>query len=1181
MFRESEGNPGDLCLVQIYETWYRARVVSRTGSSYSVFLIDEGRTLTATASTLAWGQNDFFHLPPEVEFCVLANALPLSPENRWSPMALEFLKSLCGRTVNGCVQDVLVPHRTFLLDIPCISKQMYEVGFAKKLSIEKFKLFVSKSLQSLSGAVVAAESKHSSSTKSEPVEVHDKMENPQCYMYPELQTETVETVIVTEVTNPLRIFCQLKVFSQELKKLTEQITKHFEGRLRTGKAGPEVLGSPCASRGSDGKWYRSVLQQVLPSNNIVEVLHVDYGKKDFVQLENVRPLATEFLRMPVVTYVCSLHGVIDKGVGWSAAQIDFLKSLILHRTVIAKFEYQSLSEGVHYVTLYGDENVNINNLFGVKEKCLLESEKSCEDYAVRKTGASQKCQDAVGNETLRISPGRCNVTKEIQAAAETEGLPLNSSHVAVVQYVESPSDFWIQTQQYAHEFDELMNTIDELQKISELVVEKVKSAVQEAAWADVLHLGSPCLALFKEDEQWYRAEVMTKTETICSVLFVDYGNESEVEQNTMKPVPPLLLEAPPQAFLCQLEGFDPSQGSWDESAADQFFGLLTDEVLSVTILKVQNTKDRKTPQYQVRVVRNEEVINDRMRAYWKHSISLDDGKLSTDEEEPSTDVTVTCHEVHSTGQAISTELCPEENLENTSLSDDFPQNFGSQTKQAESLNGVEMIEMPEQQLDLPVNILSVEQRDIKDEDLELVCPSELASGFDENQKRTLAIGDEENEGNKIPTGEKGVEETSSVTEDPSEGTRSPSDHGEDLKDTDSNLVSVTDSASGTIYEISCTEDMPSCTLESTECVQEGPCPIASASPELPGVCPAMSEQENCETELCTTEPLKDSEENVAPSDGRSTAVEEHVCALDEMDPLLYKVDESFDELLVLHEDQSPEVHTDSDIYEEVFKQCAGPNLKDVGSEPSFSEEIFRNENVEEYHASRIESNSGDPEKAEEKLCVGSDCIVWSYTHSSWCKAKIVKISEDCTKVLLLDHDAEAIVDLQNVFQKIPERPAQCLPDPVSGSCSSHSVSSGNDHRPAQDKTLEGPTCGELSPGSASEEVRCDSLEAAAAAGATDLESCGLFTDHDSKTDEGSESGVEALPASTTDETVQSEAQEASTCASAETSFEEQMSHVTHLTLKVEEMSDDEVVFVKEIRMRRRQVQVFGANEDLD
>ncbi|KAM9339195.1 tudor domain-containing 6 [Symphorus nematophorus] len=437
-FKEFEGNPGDECLVQIDGTWYRSRIVTRNGSKYTVFLIDKGVTYSTTTSKLAWGKKKHFILPPEVEFCVLANVLPLSPENRWSPVALEFLRSLSGKTVKAHVQDVLVPNRTFILHIPCISKQMYEMGIAKKLSSDLFQNFVLTSLQSHSRAEVFPETLQIS------VGAGERLHNKELFMYPELPAGTVETVIVTDVTNPQRIFCQLKVFSQELKKLSEQITQCCEGRMTNCIVSQEMIGFPCAARGSDGRWYRSILQQVFPNNKVVEVLNVDYGTKQFVQVENVRPLAAEFFRMPVVTYICSLHGIIDKGVGWTTNQIDYLRTLLLYKTVIAKFEYQSISEGVHYVTLYGDENTNLNNLFGSKESCSLESEKTLGDYAIRSTAYS--CQHPATQERNQrkiFTPGQAIKEKDGKGKAEklpTEDLALNSTLVATVQHASDPSD---------------------------------------------------------------------------------------------------------------------------------------------------------------------------------------------------------------------------------------------------------------------------------------------------------------------------------------------------------------------------------------------------------------------------------------------------------------------------------------------------------------------------------------------------------------------------------------------------------------------------------------------------------------------------------------------------------------------------------------------------------------------
>ncbi|KAM7395773.1 hypothetical protein PAMA_007178 [Pampus argenteus] len=569
-FQEFQGNPGDQCLVQIDGTWYRSRIVSRNGSKYSVFLVDKGITNGTTTSMLAWGKKEHFHLPPEVEFCVLANVLPLSPEHRWSPVAHEFLKSFSGKSVKAHVQDVLVPHRTFVLHIPCISKQMYEMGLAKKLAPDIFQDFVLMSLQAYSGTEVFPKTQQNSLAAGE------RLHKQELYMYPELPAGTVESVIVTEVTNPQRIFCQLKVFSQELKKLSEQITQCFEGRMANCIVGPEMIGFPCAARGSDGRWYRSVLQQVLPTKKVLEVLHVDYGTKQFVQVENVRPLATEFFRMPVVTYICSLHGILDKGVGWTTTQIDYLRTLLLHKTVTAKFEYQSISEGVHYVTLYGAENTNINSLFGSKESQFLKCEKTLGDYALRSTGYNRQHSDQQERNQRKMLPSVQVVedkeSKEMAEKLSVEDLSCNSSHVAFVQHASDPSEFWIQTQHYAKELDELMNGIYNLYKNS---IDK-----------DVVR--NPTVGLYcaakAEDGDFYRATVSEVGETQIKVFFVDYGNTEVVDRSNIRTLPEEFRKVPWLALKCTLAGVRPKDGKWSQGANEFFIKAVTDKVLNVHVM---------------------------------------------------------------------------------------------------------------------------------------------------------------------------------------------------------------------------------------------------------------------------------------------------------------------------------------------------------------------------------------------------------------------------------------------------------------------------------------------------------------------------------------------------------------------------------------------------------------------
>lgn len=613
-FQEFEGNPCDQCLTQINGTWYRCRIVSRNGSKYNVYLFDKGMTFSTTSSKLSWGKKEHFHLPPEVEFCVLANVLPLSPENRWSPVALEFLRSLCDKSVKAHVQDVLVPQKMFLLHIPCISTQMYQMGFAKKLSPDRFQDFVVLSLQSCSGAQVSPETQLLSTRAGE------KLHKKELFMYPELSAGTVETVLVTEVTDPQQVYCQLKVFSQELKKISEQLKKCCEDRMTSCIVGPEMIDFPCAAKGSDGRWYRSVLKQVFPASDVVEVLNVDYGTKQFVQVENLRPLAGEFFRMPVVTYTCSLHGITDKGVGWTSSQIDFLRNLLLCKTVIAKFEYQSITEGLHYVTLYGDENTNINNVFGSKESCLLECEKKLEDYNIRSFAYSRQStslQERNQRKMLAVRSAEDEEGKGLSEQLPVEDLSLNASHMAKVQHVsiiaerdetQRPlkakmsmqpailppthlpdggqsgvyrnngmpflpnTEGFFSNKSILPTFKEHMFPIGSVLDVSVSHIQSPNDfwcqLVQNAEHLKLLmhdiqaryagttfqtFVETACVARHPDNGMWYRALAIHKHETPhVDVLFVDYGQTETVSLYDLRRICPEFLTLQGQAFRCSL-----------------------------------------------------------------------------------------------------------------------------------------------------------------------------------------------------------------------------------------------------------------------------------------------------------------------------------------------------------------------------------------------------------------------------------------------------------------------------------------------------------------------------------------------------------------------------------------------------------------------------------------------------
>ncbi|KAG7260180.1 hypothetical protein CRUP_030933 [Coryphaenoides rupestris] len=165
-----------------------------------------------------------------------------------------------------------MPGSVFLIHIPFISNYLTRRLLAKKIDAGHFKSLVLSSLDS-------PERQASTPPCSSSPELSNGgcvQEAPGQYLYLELQLGGFETVEVTQVTDSLSLFCKLTIFSKELRKLSKQMQQHYNGRCVPGPGQPLASGSPCATRGTDGKWHRSLLTQgVTRGTSSVEVLHVD------------------------------------------------------------------------------------------------------------------------------------------------------------------------------------------------------------------------------------------------------------------------------------------------------------------------------------------------------------------------------------------------------------------------------------------------------------------------------------------------------------------------------------------------------------------------------------------------------------------------------------------------------------------------------------------------------------------------------------------------------------------------------------------------------------------------------------------------------------------------------------------------------------------------------------------
>ncbi|XP_074516748.1 tudor domain-containing 6 [Sebastes fasciatus] len=592
-FCGSEGKPGDLCLVCISDTWHRARIVSSQSETCNVFLIDQGQPHIATSEALAWGQSDSFLLPPETESCILANVLSLEDES-----ATKFLVSLPGKKIKGLVQHVLMPDRTILLDIPSVSKHMCETGVAKEMPVDEFKSLVQKCLEA---ERITQEQNLNGSCQ---LEKHDQL------FYPELLINSFETVHVTEVTNPYNIFCQVHIFSKAVKILSEQIQQHYEGSSDLGDTQPLTCGYPCAARGMDGRWHRSLLKQTMTSDGAVEVFHVDEGKSDFVPIGDIRPLHGKFLRMPVVTYPCSLEDVKDNGTGWTTDQTDYLKSLLLNQTMVAKFNDYDIPQDVYHVILYADNGSCINNYFTEKEgplspskterdsnvqnelllssfvsstggehcidlqnKVIVNSDGSLEDtLSCTENLAVNGRTDDVPTSGADDTPIKessehpdtpvqinghlsTNFLFEVQNACDDDMFTVGSTVNVKVSFIESLERFWCQTTENG----------DSLRLLMEDLQNHYASAHPQPL------VESICVARNPDNDMWYRARIVASHHSpVVDVRFIDYGQTGTVPLRDVRPIDPAFLRLNAQAFQCC---FDNQKNSTDAAEFQKFVDL--------------------------------------------------------------------------------------------------------------------------------------------------------------------------------------------------------------------------------------------------------------------------------------------------------------------------------------------------------------------------------------------------------------------------------------------------------------------------------------------------------------------------------------------------------------------------------------------------------------------------------
>nr|XP_046268714.1 tudor domain-containing 6 isoform X2 [Scatophagus argus] len=365
---------------------------------------------------------------------------------------------------------------------------------------------------------------------------------------------------------------------------------------------PKTLdpGSPClALFPSDNQWYRA--QVIQRTDNVLRVVFIDYGNESDVDSKNVRPLPQSLLDKAPQAFLCSLNGFDESRGSWDDSVYDDFYNLLVDKPLkVTVFNMEDHSEitVAQYSVEVECEGVIVNTAMQKywkpvsKEGVLRESPQIETVFQDGQTESSMR--------HLNVSKGNMNT-----GMYKEPNISKNKTELVYASCIAEPHFFWCQ---YAD--------TEELDKVARLAQE-AGQVQHKAEFPKSLGPGTPCLALFSSDKQWYRAQVIHRVDDVFHVVFIDYGNESDVDIKDVRPVPQSLLEKAPRAFLCSLNGFDKTLGFWDDDTYDDFYNLLVDKPLTLTVLNMDDHSEIAVPQYAVQIECEGVVVNKLMEKYWK------------------------------------------------------------------------------------------------------------------------------------------------------------------------------------------------------------------------------------------------------------------------------------------------------------------------------------------------------------------------------------------------------------------------------------------------------------------------------------------------------------------------------------------------------------------------------------
>ncbi|KAL8172937.1 UNVERIFIED_CONTAM: hypothetical protein K2H54_034183 [Gekko kuhli] len=586
---------GEFCLVEDPDRgeWYRGRVIQKKNHIYEVFLIDNGEELAVRDTCVASAIDELFQLPPKMVCGIFANILPV--EEKWSPRALNYFSSLKDLQINGHVQAIM-PHQTFLLDVPKVTSDVVELKLGKLVNGESFHLIV----QLLAELPEEPLYKQMSDliqkkyTRPDSVSCNARMQPDFQLIFDRLQpllsVGGVEPAKISVAVSPSKFYCQPLRHLTELDELTRSMSSYYETINRENIASCDSFGVLCAAKRKDGHWYRGVIQQLL-SDNSVKVWFVDIGSREAVPSTCVLKLQSKFISVPTFSFPCALSCLSDQNDSVRSSQLkEFKEALLRQSMVYVHIDSFNANEHLYYVTLHKHETLTNGEYLPQRNDVLPKYGPSVKTEVanmygdMRIPGVSSVFAEPAHRNMLQSrncsNTKGCSLNAVLAAPYKTTEMKIDSFCVAFVEYVVNPSIFWVQTNDNVDEFETLMGRVSDVYDSGEMgdkILEKPEP-------------GMLCCARYNKDMHFYRAVIKEVVNSDITVYFFDFGNTETVPIFNVRTLLPEFQELPALAICCSLASAFSFEDIWIKKETDFFKNLVFGKPVTLHVVGKQNDK---------------------------------------------------------------------------------------------------------------------------------------------------------------------------------------------------------------------------------------------------------------------------------------------------------------------------------------------------------------------------------------------------------------------------------------------------------------------------------------------------------------------------------------------------------------------------------------------------------------